>query len=240
RTLAAYDADALCVACWPRRLPAPLLTLPRLGALNLHPSLLPAHRGPAPLFRTLRHGDGHAGVSIHVMDETLDGGPLLAQVPIELADGMTGAEIERKCATVGGQLMADAVRALASGDVRPATQPADRGSYESWPTPADFVVTPEHSARWAFNFIKGAAYWGGPLVIRAGGQSFAVQTALDYTVAQPSHAPETAGKVRRVDNELWLACSPGTLHVRLAEPTARERLAHAPSATLRARDASDQ
>ncbi|HEV2236168.1 MAG TPA: formyltransferase family protein, partial [Ktedonobacterales bacterium] len=99
-------ADVLCVACWPWRLPPALLALPPRGALNLHPALLPAHRGPAPLFWTLRAGDATAGVTIHQMDATLDGGAIVAREPVALYDGEAGDALERRCAETGGRLLA--------------------------------------------------------------------------------------------------------------------------------------
>lgn len=205
--LAAYQPDALCVACWPRRLPASLLALGRLGGLNLHPALLPLHRGPAPLFWTLRHGDTQAGITVHLMDATLDGGDILAQEPIALPDGISGAELEQRCAEVGGQLLAETVFALAGGRARRTPQPLGAGSYEPWPTPADLVITRDHSARWAFNFIRGAAHWAGPLVIVVARRRFVVRAALDYT-----STGTVAGGYRLAGEELWLGCMPGVLH----------------------------
>src|SRR5579863_6805152 len=65
-TLAAYDADVICVACFSQRIPSSILSLPRLGGINVHPSLLPKNRGPVPLFWTFHNGDDTAGVTIHV------------------------------------------------------------------------------------------------------------------------------------------------------------------------------
>ncbi len=140
--LASFDADALGVACWPRRLPSPLLALPRHGGLNLHPSLLPAHRGPAPLFWTLRAGDP-AGVTVHRLDATLDGGDVLAQQVVETSDGMPGDELERRCAVAGGRLLAANVRALVEGAARLVAQNEHQSTYEPWPRPEDFMVTPD-------------------------------------------------------------------------------------------------
>lgn len=207
RTLAAYQPDVLCVACWPRRLPTSLLALGRLGCLNLHPALLPRHRGPAPLFWTLRHGDPTAGITVHLMDTTLDGGDILAQKAIALPDGIAGAELERRCAEAGGRLLAETIFALAQGIARRKPQPPSAGSYEPWPAPADLVITPDHSARWAFNFIRGAAHWAWPLVIVVAGHRFVVRDALDYT-----STGSVSNGYRLAGDELWLACAPGVLH----------------------------
>src|SRR5260221_6050136 len=67
-TLRALAPDVICVACFSRRLPPALLALPRLGCLNVHPSLLPDNRGPDPLFWTFQRGDRETGVTIHLMD----------------------------------------------------------------------------------------------------------------------------------------------------------------------------
>ncbi|MEZ4558302.1 MAG: formyltransferase family protein [Caldilineaceae bacterium] len=88
--LAAQQADVACVACFPRLLPPSLLAVPRHGFLNMHPSLLPAYRGPAPLFWQLRDGVAKTGVTIHWMDASFDTGALAAQAPVTLPNGAGG------------------------------------------------------------------------------------------------------------------------------------------------------
>ncbi len=207
-TLAAFVPEVACVACWPRRLPPPLLALPHAGFLNLHPSLLPAHRGPAPLFWTLRHSDALAGVTVHLMDESLDGGDILAQEALDLPSGVTGAALEERCAELGGRLLVATLADLAADAAHPIPQPAGAGSYEPWPTPSDFVVTPDRPARWAFDFLRAASHWGGPPTIAVAGQTFAVRAALGF-------APdgELGEAYRRQGSELWLQCAPGVLRV---------------------------
>jgi methionyl-tRNA formyltransferase len=206
--LAAFEADVACVACWPRRMPPALLALFRAGCLNVHPSLLPTHRGPAPLFWTLRAGDSCAGVTVHLMDETLDGGDIVAQEAFPVPEGVTGATLETRSAEVGGRLL---VSTLADGDIQCIRQSAGAGSYEPWPEPDDFVVTPDRSARWAFNFLRGAGYWGGPLIVGAAGRRFTVSDALEY---DPTGS---LGAAYQLDGStLRLQCTPGILTVRVA------------------------
>src|SRR5690349_7984856 len=126
--LAELDFDALAVACFSRRLPASLLRLPRLGCLNVHPSLLPAHRGPDPLFWIFHDGDEAGGVTIHLMDEGFDTGPIVLREKAALSDGMTEAELDRTCAVRGGELLAEALAALDAGTVQPQPQDAAHAS----------------------------------------------------------------------------------------------------------------
>jgi methionyl-tRNA formyltransferase len=78
--LARSAPDLLVSWFWTRRLPPNWLALPRLGAIGVHPSLLPRHRGPNPYFWTIDCGDSTTGVTVHRLDEDYDTGPILGQV----------------------------------------------------------------------------------------------------------------------------------------------------------------
>jgi methionyl-tRNA formyltransferase len=84
-----YEPDV--VLCWgyPWKLPPEALAVPRLGAVNQHPALLPRHRGPLPMAWALREGDPHFGVTWHRMDADLDTGPILAQTTVPILDDDT-------------------------------------------------------------------------------------------------------------------------------------------------------
>ena len=81
--LADLQPDLIAVACFPYIFPSALLQLPRYGCLNLHPSLLPAYRGPLPLFWMARQGERQAGVTLHFLDEGLDTGDIVAQTAFD-------------------------------------------------------------------------------------------------------------------------------------------------------------
>lgn len=212
-TLAALGAlrpDLICVACFPRRLPETLLALAPLGGLNLHPSLLPAGRGPAPRFWAFRHGHEQGGVTVHALTAALDAGPILRQAAFDLPDGITGATFDARAAALGGALLAEAVQAVAGGTAQPMPQDPARASYDPWPAAADYLITPDRPARWAYNFIRGVAGDGGPLALWLGDQRLPVRAALDYRAEG-----ELGAAVRAEGDTLWVQCAPGLLRVRL-------------------------
>jgi methionyl-tRNA formyltransferase len=206
-TLAAAAPDVICVACFPRILPPALLALPRFGCLNLHPSLLPAHRGPAPLFWAFRAGDTHTGVTLHIMDERIDSGDLLLQTSLAIPEGIAGVELEAVCSREGAGLMVDAVRALPGGGLPPRPQNETGSSYESWPTLADLEVPTTRPARWAYNFIRGAGDWY-PLTITAGERRFRIRRAIAWAPTGELGVPYRVSR-----GEAWVRFSPGVLHV---------------------------
>lgn len=163
--IAAHRPDAVAVACFPWRLPAALLALPRLGCLNVHPALLPAGRGPEPVFWTLRRGERRTGATVHLMDAGFDTGPILAQAAVDVPLGVRAPVLERRLMEVGGGLLVEAIVALARGDASPRDQALVGPAAWDAPVPAaaDYVVSTDRPARWAFGFARGVAPLGGPL-----------------------------------------------------------------------------
>ena len=153
--LRGLQPDVIVVACFPRLLPPALLNLPRHGALNVHPSLLPAYRGPQPLFWVFHDGLERAGVTVHLMDSGADTGDIVAQRPLALPDGISYADAEQLCAEEGARLVVEAAHALDAGTLARWPQPATGVSYAPTPRPEDVVVAPGWSPRRAFNFTRG-------------------------------------------------------------------------------------
>jgi methionyl-tRNA formyltransferase len=158
--------DVIVVACFPRRIPSALYSVASLGAINIHPSLLPEGRGPDPLFWTLRRGDGQAGVTIHELVDEFDAGPVLAQASHTYADGATETTLERDLAVIGGDLTAGVIQAMSEGRASRVEQRAERATYQSWPTTADYTIDLNRSARSAFNFVCGIQERGQPILLR--------------------------------------------------------------------------
>ncbi|WP_232246789.1 methionyl-tRNA formyltransferase [Kitasatospora mediocidica] len=115
--LPGYRLDLLVVYGFSWRLPPSVLRIPRLGVLNIHSSLLPQYRGPAPVLWAIRNGDSHLGVTVHRMDETFDTGPVIARrggIPIE--DDVTPDRLWPHLGPVIRGLLADALQRVADGD----------------------------------------------------------------------------------------------------------------------------
>ena len=206
-----YAPDAICVSCFPWRLPPAILRLPRLGCLNVHPSLLPDNRGPDPLFWAFWRGDATTGVSIHLMDEGLDTGPVLLQESIPVPDGISEALLERTCAQVGARLLVQALAALAAGIARPQPQDETRATRYRLPIPDDYCITPDRPARWAYNFAAGLVGRGQPMLVAAPGATFRLLAPLGYSEDQLLDAPW------RLDGDtLALQCAPGVFRARVA------------------------
>lgn len=181
--LASTRPDVIVVACFSRIFPKAVLDLPRFGCLNLHPSLLPAYRGPEPLFWIARNDERVSGVTLHFLDAGIDSGDIISQARIARPDGMSGADLEQQCALEGGRLLVAALQSLQAGnDLSRTSQVEADASYHAWPTTEDLVIPTTWSARQAYNFVRGAEGWS--LVVDVAGRHIAVQSALDYKAHQ--------------------------------------------------------
>jgi methionyl-tRNA formyltransferase len=114
--------DLLVLADYGQIVPAALLDLPRFGALNLHPSLLPRHRGASPIPAAILADDPETGVSLMLMDAGLDSGPLVKQRRFPLKGTETAPELERALAEVAAELLAVSLPAWLNSELLPLPQ----------------------------------------------------------------------------------------------------------------------
>jgi methionyl-tRNA formyltransferase len=206
--LAVLQPDIGCAACFPQRIPASLLALPPQGFLNVHPSLLPAHRGPEPLFWMFHAGETNTGVTIHWMDAAFDTGPIALQAPIVMPEGISYQAADQRLWQRGTALLIEAMQELATGSLARRAQPPG-ATYEPWPKQEHFTLEAHWSARRAFIFMRGAANWGYPFLLRLPHTTLELHEALEY------HSEAVLEQPYRIAN--------GELHIQFASGVLRAR-----------------
>ncbi len=210
--LAALEADAIAVSCFSKRLPPAVLALPRLGCLNAHPSLLPDNRGPDPLFWTFHAGATETGVTIHLMDEGLDSGPILRQMRMSVRVGETEAELEARLATLAGEQMIEALAGLASGALIPQPQDEAHATTHSWPSDEGYTIPATWPAQRAYTFACGVFQRGKPLTLIAhDGRRFRLAEPLGY---DPDTTPTEPWRLD--GDQLMMACTTGAFICRVS------------------------
>lgn len=175
------EPDILLVACFPMILTAPWLGLARRMCLNVHPSVLPSYRGPTPLFWQFREGEHETGVTLHVVDDSVDAGDIVAQSVIPLPLGARFSEINARLAETGAALVVEMVQKMRAGIEVPRTvQDEALASYQPFPKEKDFRFDTHFTAERAFRFIRGTQEWGAPFEVDAGEAVLLLDDALDY------------------------------------------------------------
>jgi methionyl-tRNA formyltransferase len=166
--LAALRADLFVVVAYGRILPQALLDLPRLGAWNVHASLLPKLRGAAPIQWSIIRGDSETGVAIMRMEAGLDTGPVAAMRAVPIADDDTAGTLSARLADLGAGLLAETLPAIAGGQV--ALTPQDHGAATLAPllTKADGHLDFNRPARVVSAHARGVDPWPGASAVLEG------------------------------------------------------------------------
>jgi methionyl-tRNA formyltransferase len=123
--------DLLVTAAYGQILSATLLTIPRLGGINLHGSILPAYRGAAPVARAIQNGEIESGVTVIRMTPKIDAGGMMSIARTPIGPDETAGELEARLSQLGAPLIAEAIAALASGSV--TILPQDRSKVTKAP-----------------------------------------------------------------------------------------------------------
>jgi methionyl-tRNA formyltransferase len=212
--------DLLCVATFPYLMAASALAVPRLGALGVHPSLLPRHRGPEPLFWTYHGGDAEAGVTVFWMDAGEDTGDIVFQEAIPLARGRPGPDLYEEVARRGGALLARAVLAVAAGGAPRLAQDPRRATRE--PAPDRGALRIDFGAWGAervWHFLRGVAAGGGALAGARDG--LVLHGAVRGHRLGP--VPGTPGEMQRAAGGWHLVCRDGVVELDEAGAVMRAR-----------------
>ncbi len=168
QAIASYRLDVLIVAAFGLILPAAILALPRLGCLNVHPSLLPRWRGAAPIERALMAGDATTGVCIMQMEEGLDTGPVYDSASLAIHEDTTGDDLRAALADLGLRLLLGLLARLGKESRPEPTPQASQGiTYAhkvtrddqgiAWSNEARLVVRQIHALNSAAPAFSGPA-----------------------------------------------------------------------------------
>ncbi len=163
--LAGFRPELIVVAAFGYILPQKMLALPKFGCVNIHPSLLPRHRGPSPVADTLLGGDSLTGVTITLMDVGVDSGPILSQKEMNIFPQDTTGSLTSRLAVVGAELLKETLPKWIGGELKPKPQYEGEATYSRMITGKDSEIDwnlPAINLWWkvrAFNPWPGCYTW---------------------------------------------------------------------------------
>ena len=217
--LRAWNPDVLVVVAYGLILPAQVLTLPRLGCLNIHASLLPRWRGAAPIQRAILAGDAESGVSIMQMDEGLDTGPVLLARRCALTRDHTAGLLGAELAALGAAALLEALDGLASRTLQAVPQPTEGVTYAAKIDKSEARIDWSRDARWIERQVR--AFNPRPVAETSlSGEQLRIHAAEAETPAPGRQSAGCAGDLRDpgtiIDvrgNSMRVECGIGVLAV---------------------------
>ncbi len=202
--LSALDAGVMVVASYGRILPPPLLSLTPHGCLNIHPSLLPRHRGPSPIAEAILQAEAVTGVTIMLLDEGMDTGPVLAQEEHPIAPGDTAGALTARLFARGGELMARTLPAWAEGRVTAVPQDESKATYSRKLEKADGLLDFARPAAELHNQVRAMNPWPGAFTTWSG-----ATLKVRRSIALPAGGDAPPGAVVALDGPATLGVATG-------------------------------
>lgn len=194
--LRALDLDVILVVAYGRILPKAVLEAPRCGCVNVHASLLPRHRGAAPIQWAIAMGDRETGVCLMKMDEGLDTGPVFARRTLAIRDDHDAHSLAEELSKLGAELVRTELPRVVRGELEAVPQPEEGATYARLLEKSDAILDFRRSARALYDHARGMRPWPG------------AETTLDgerlkilRCVALDESADEAPGEIVRASAE---------------------------------------
>ena len=223
-TLREIDPELIIVAAYGRILPHYIISYPKFGCVNAHASLLPRHRGAAPINRAIMDGDTETGITSMYMDDGLDTGDIILMKRIGIGDCDDVGTLHDRLASLAGEAMLETIDRIADGTVTRTPQPESGVTYASKITSADCEIDFSRTAREIRNQIRGLSPVPLARTRLPDGRLLKIASAVsddDGQFAAPGTVISTDG------GEISVACGEGRLRIMSVTPEGRSRMSAA-------------
>lgn len=153
------QVDVAILAAYGKIVPQVILDVFKIGIINIHPSLLPKHRGPTPIESAIISGDKETGVSIMKLVKEMDAGPIYIQASIKVEDSDSKQQIVDKLSELGKQLLLNNLEKIIIGQLVPTAQIEDQATYDKLITKEDGLINWNQTSMKIFNQVRAYAGW---------------------------------------------------------------------------------
>jgi methionyl-tRNA formyltransferase len=194
-----------------------VLSLPRLGCLNVHPSLLPAYRGPAPINWAIINGDAETGVTTMLLDQGMDTGPLYLSQKVKIRENETAGELHDRLAILGAELLVKTIAGIKAGTLSPTPQPQAGASVCRLLKKSDGLLDFTRTAGQLAAQVRGMDPWPGAFSSFKGKK-------VSFFKARPGKGQGKPGQVLTLDQDrLHIAAGQGSLAVAELQMAGKKR-----------------
>ena len=159
--IASLRPDVIVVVAYGLFLPADTLAAPPLGALNIHPSLLPKHRGPSPVATAILQGDAITGVTLMQLDEGMDSGPIIAQRETSIGADETAETLTARLFHIGAELLTATLPSWRTGEISPTPQDESDATITSLLSRQDGTIDWTQPAAYIARQVRAYHPWPG-------------------------------------------------------------------------------
>jgi methionyl-tRNA formyltransferase len=221
--LKSLTPQVIVVAAYGQLLRPALLTIPPLGCVNVHASLLPKYRGAAPINWALIRGERVTGVTIMLIDATLDTGPILLQAELAIESFDDAGTLQERLAACGAETLLHALDGMESGALKPMPQDHVQATYAPKLRKEDGIIVWDRSAADLAHLIRGVTPWPGAVTTHWG-KPLHIWRATPMAMSGSGRP----GRVATIDAlGIWVETGDGYLVLLEVQPASGRRMAAA-------------
>ena len=219
--MAALQPDVIVVASYGQFLKKNLLAVPRLGTINVHPSLLPKYRGASPIQWALANGDRETGVSVLYVTPKMDAGDVLAQERFPIAPEDTFCTLEPKLAAQGSAMLVRVLDGFRAGNAQGIPQDESQATFARKLSKEDGLVDWSLPAEAIRNRLRGFAPWPGAYSFLPGGTLVKIHE-VQVEAGAPGAAPGTV--LEAAGAGPLIATGAGALRLTMVQPAGKKSM----------------
>lgn len=220
-TLTELAPDVIVVAAYGKILPRTILDLPRHGCINVHASILPRHRGAAPIQWAILAGDRETGITIMAMNEEMDAGDILLVRRLMIAEEENAGSLTARLAVLGGEALGAAMVDLRAGRLVRTPQPPDGVTFAPRIERSDAHLDWTRPAEEIARRVRAMAPTPGAFTTLEG-RTIKIHRALVGEAAGPGHPPGAV--LRASGGQLVVACGAGALAIEELQLEGRKQM----------------
>ncbi len=204
-----HEPDIFVVVAYGHILTKNILEMPRIGSINIHASLLPKYRGPAPIQWAIINREKETGVTTMSMDEGLDTGDILLSAKLKISPDDTSATLHSRLATLGADLLIKTIKDIEAKEIKPIPQDHKKATYAPLLKKNDGHINWKKSAEDIEAFIRGITPWPGAFMFCGNKRLkiFAAKPVLTDITAPPGTV------IKGFTDELRIATAKGALSI---------------------------
>jgi len=218
--MAKYKPDIIVVVAYGHIIPKNILAIPKMATINIHASLLPKYRGPAPIQWAIINGEKETGVTIILMDEGLDTGDILLSSKVEIFPDDTSGTLHDRLSALGADLLIQTIKSFEIGNINPIPQDHIQATYAHILKKNDGRMNWEMQALTLEAFIRGMTPWPGAFTFHGNKRLkiFKARSIIIDTVETPGTV------IKRFPDELCVATGKGVLSLIKIQSESGKRL----------------
>lgn len=219
-----FEPDLIVVVSFGQIISKDVIDVPKYGCINVHPSLLPALRGATPLQSAILKGVSETGVTIMLMDEKMDHGPILAQISISVEANETYISLAEKTIDQGRPVLIDTIRKFIDKKITPQTQDHEKATFTKMLTKNTGKITGEQSVADAGRMMRALHPWPG-LWCEYNGKRVKIFSFGEDTITNPHNSPGTFFTLPDYPHTLWYQLSDGAIALATVQPEGKNSMA---------------